>query len=178
MKELIQIFLVFAKIGVLTFGGGYTMLPLFQKDLADKLKWVTKEEIVDYYAMAQCLPGMIAVNTAMFAGQKKSGKKGMVAAALGMIFPSIVIVLIIAVFLNFLFQFPAVMNAFNGIKIAVFALIANTVYNMWKPSIKDKKGILIYLITLVLIFALNVSPPFIVVAAALAGLLIRRRGAK
>jgi chromate transporter len=99
MKELLQMFWAFSKIGALTFGGGYAMLPIVQREIVETYGWVTDEEVLDYYALAQCSPGVIAVNTAAFIGYKKRGTLGAAVAALGVAFPSLIIILLIASFI-------------------------------------------------------------------------------
>ena len=95
MKELLKLFLAFAKIGAVTFGGGYAMLPILQRDIVAKHKWATEDELLDYFAIGQCTPGVIAVNTATFVGYKNKGILGGIFATLGVVFPSIVIITII-----------------------------------------------------------------------------------
>ena len=111
MKELWKIFSVFFKIGALTFGGGYTVLPLLQKDVARSLNWATDEEIIDCYAISQSLPGLIAVNTAMLIGYKKGKLPGLSAAMLGVACPSIIVILTIAVFISNFLHLKAVGHA-------------------------------------------------------------------
>ncbi len=174
MRELLTIFLAFTKIGVLTFGGGYSMLPIIQKDLVEKRKWVTEQDVMDFFALGQCIPGIIAVNTAMFIGNKIKGKSGLIFAALGIIFPSVVIILFVAMFFNSFMQFEAVKYAFNGIRIAVAVLIVNAAVKMWKPAIVDTKCLVIFLTTLILLVMFNISPIIPVVSAAVLGILIKR----
>ena len=122
MKELFDLFWTFCKIGALTFGGGYAMLPLIQREIVENKKWSTEKEILDYYAVGQCTPGVIAVNTATFIGYKLRGIIGGIVATLGVIFPSIVIILIIATFLQNFADLAIVQSAFAGIRVAVVAL--------------------------------------------------------
>lgn len=136
MKELFDLFWTFCKIGALTFGGGYAMLPLIQREIVENKKWSTEKEILDYYAVGQCTPGVIAVNTATFIGYKLRGIIGGIVATLGVIFPSIVIILIIATFLQNFADLAIVQSAFAGIRVAVVALIITTVVKLIKSSIK------------------------------------------
>ena len=146
MKELFDLFWTFCKIGALTFGGGYAMLPLIQREIVENKKWSTEKEILDYYAVGQCTPGVIAVNTATFIGYKLKGIIGGIVATLGVIFPSIVIILIIATFLQNFADLAIVQSAFAGIRVAVVALIITTVVKLIKSSIKDYLGVIIAII--------------------------------
>ena len=137
MKQLLDLFFTFARIGGLTFGGGYAMLPILQREVVEKRKWVTNEEIMDYYAIGQCTPGIIAVNTATFIGQKCAGNIGGIVATLGVVFPSLIIITLIAAFLQNFADLAIVKNAFSGIRICVSVLIINAVMKLWKSSVID-----------------------------------------
>ena len=169
MKELFDLFWTFCKIGALTFGGGYAMLPLIQREIVENKKWSTEKEILDYYAVGQCTPGVIAVNTATFIGYKLRGIIGGLVATLGVIFPSIVIILIIATFLQNFADLAIVQSAFAGIRVAVVALIITTVVKLIKSSIKDYLGVIIAIIAFVISAFIGLSPVYVVIAAALTG---------
>lgn len=169
MKELFDLFWTFCKIGVLTFGGGYAMLPLIQREIVENKKWSTEKEILDYYAVGQCTPGVIAVNTATFIGYKLRGIIGGIVATLGVIFPSIVIILIIATFLQNFADLAIVQSAFASIRVAVVALIITTVVKLIKSSIKDYLGVIIAIIAFVISAFIGLSPVYVVIAAALTG---------
>ena len=169
MKELFDLFWTFCKIGALTFGGGYAMLPLIQREIVENKKWSTEKEILDYYAVGQCTPGVIAVNTATFIGYKLKGIIGGIVATLGVIFPSIVIILIIATFLQNFADLAIVQSAFAGIRVAVVALIITTVIKLIKSSIKDYLGVIIAIIAFVISAFIGLSPVYVVIAAALTG---------
>ena len=173
MKEYLQIFWAFIKVGALTFGGGYAMLPILQRDIVEHNKWATDEEVMDYYAMAQCLPGIIMVNTSVFIGRHRKGTLGGVVAGLASALPSLVIITDIATFLTAFADYPIVQNAFAGIRACVVVLIANAVIKLWKSAMVDWKSIVIVFLP---VFALSaftgVSPILLVVAAALAGIII------
>ena len=169
MKELFDLFWTFCKIGALTFGGGYAMLPLIQREIVENKKWSTEKEILDYYAVVQCTPGVIAVNTATFIGYKLRGIIGGIVATLGVIFPSIVIILIIATFLQNFADLAIVQSAFAGIRVAVVALIITTVVKLIKSSIKDYLGVIIAIIAFVISAFIGLSPVYVVIAAALTG---------
>lgn len=169
MKELFDLFWTFCNIGALTFGGGYAMLPLIQREIVENKKWSTEKEILDYYAVGQCTPGVIAVNTATFIGYKLRGIIGGIVATLGVIFPSIVIILIIATFLQNFADLAIVQSAFAGIRVAVVALIITTVVKLIKSSIKDYLGVIIAIIAFVISAFIGLSPVYVVIAAALTG---------
>lgn len=179
MKELFDLFWTFCRIGALTFGGGYAMLPLIQKEIVENKKWSTEKEILDYYAVGQCTPGVIAVNTATFIGFKLRGVIGGIVATLGVIFPSIVIILIIASFLQNFANLAIVQSAFAGIRVAVVALIITTVVKLLKSSVKDYLGVIIALATFIISAFLGLSPVYIVIAAGLIGFISKSlRGEK
>ncbi len=175
MKEYIDLFLIFARIGGFTFGGGYAMLPVMQRELVEKRDWITNEEILNYYAVGQCTPGVIAVNTATFIGYKRKGVIGAIAATLGMITPSFIIITIIALFLKSFAHLEIVQNAFMGIRIAVCALVLATVIKMWKGAIKNIYGIIICIAAFVVIAFTELSPVIAVIAAAVAGIFLFRK---
>jgi chromate transporter len=175
LKALLEIFLVFMQIGAFTFGGGYAMMPLLQKNVVEKYGWITSDEVMDYYAMAQCLPGIIMVNTAMLVGYRRKGIPGMITAALAVIFPSVVFILVIALFIHQFLEYGWVRNAFNGIRAAVLALIADAVYKMWKTGVKDIPGILIFAAALGLFTFTGLSPIVPLVVGAVCGIIIMER---
>ena len=122
MKELLDMFLMFARIGGFTFGGGYAMLPILQKEVVEQKHWATEEELMDYYAIGQCTPGIIAINTATFIGYKIKGLPGAIVATLGVIAPSLVIITIIAAFISNFMELDFIASAFNGIRACVCVL--------------------------------------------------------
>lgn len=132
MKELLDMFLTFARIGGFTFGGGYAMLPMLQKEVVNGRHWATDEELMDYYAIGQCTPGIIAVNTATFVGYKNRGIPGAIAATLGVIAPSLVIIMIIAAFISNFIELSFVSSAFAGIRACVCVLIGDAVVKLAK----------------------------------------------
>ena len=134
---LLDLFLTFAKVGVMTFGGGYAMLPILQREVVEKKKWATEDQLADYYAVGQCTPGVIAVNTATFVGSSQGGIPGGIIATLGVVFPSIVIILAIAAFLSNFMHLEAVAHAFNGVRAGVVALILASVIKLFKGAVED-----------------------------------------
>ena len=189
MNILVSLFLTFARIGVCTFGGGYAMLPILQRELVEDKKWATETELADYYAVGQCTPGIIAVNTATFVGRSQAGIAGGVIATLGLVFPSLVIIMVIAAFLQNFMHLEFVIHAFNGVRAGVVALILSSVIKLFKNAVIDWPTRVIYAVVLILagygaLFslpqgalgaALGVlsSPVFLVIAAGAAGLGVR-----
>lgn len=170
MKELLELFLAFARIGGLTFGGGYAMLPMLQREAVEKHGWVTEEELMDYYAVGQCIPGVIAVNTATFIGNKVKGTAGAIAASLGVISPSLVIIIAIAAFIQSFSELEIVQNAFAGIRVGVCVLIFSAIIKLYKKAIVDKFTFALFAIVLGLTIFTGISPITFVILAALAGI--------
>ena len=161
------------KVGGLTFGGGYAMLPILQRDIVEKHHWVTEEEVMDYYAMAQCLPGIIMINTSAFIGQHRKGTLGGFVAGFAYALPSLVIITIIAAFLTAFAEYPVVQNAFAGIRACVVVLIVNAVIKLWKSAMVDWKSIVIIFLPIFLLSVFTeISPIILVVASAVAGIVI------
>ena len=178
MKELWTMFLAFARIGGLTFGGGYAMLPMLQKEVVEKHGWATEEELMDYYAIGQCTPGVIAINTATFVGQKTRGTAGAIFATLGVVFPSMVIITVIAAFISNFAHLAVVQNAFAGVRVCVCVLIFNAVTKLWKKSVVDKATLVIFLAVFAGSVFLELSPVLYVLLAGIAGVLIKTWEAK
>ena len=171
--ELWELFWTFAKMGAITFGGGMAMLPILQREVVDSKGWTTEEELTDYYAIGQCTPGIIAVNTATFIGQKYGGIAGGIAATLGVIFPSLVIISILAGLISNFAELAWVRNAFAGIQVCVCVLIFNAVAKLLKKSVIDKRTAVIFVLVLAGGVFLKASPVWFVVAAALAGVILK-----
>lgn len=172
MKDLIKLFFIFAKIGAVNFGGGYALLPVLQKELVEKYKWATNEELQDYFAIGQCTPGVISVNVSTFIGYKLKGVIGGIVATLGFLFPSIVIILALAAVLNNFSQYQIVQDAFAAIRVCVVVLILSAVIKLFKSSIIDIFTFLIFITILLLSIFTNISPVFFVVIAGILGILI------
>ena len=178
LKDLWELFYTFAKVGVMTFGGGMAMLPILQREVVENKGWATDEELVDYFAIGQCTPGIIAVNTATFVGQKQRGVVGGIVATLGIVFPSLIIITALAGVINSFSHLDWVQHAFAGIRVCVCVLIFNAVLKLWKGAVKDVWGLVIFLVILALSVFTKLSPIIYVLAAAVAGLLIKNLGAK
>ena len=173
MKELWELFITFAKMGVLTFGGGMAMLPILQREVVENKHWATEEEIVDYFAIGQCTPGIIAVNTATFVGQKRKGISGGIVATLGVVFPSLIIITILAGLINNFSDVAWVQNAFAGIQVCVCVLIFNAVLKLLKKSVVDRWTGAIFVLVLLGGVFLNVSPVWFILVAAVLGILLK-----
>ena len=176
MKTLLQLFLIFARIGGFTFGGGYAMLPMLQKELVENKGWTTHEELIDYYAIGQCTPGIIAVNVATFVGYKTKGVIGAVFATLGVITPSLIIVGLIAAFISGFQDYEVVQWAFSGIRAAVVALIMSAIWKIAKKSIVDIFAVVIFLLVAVLSYCTDLSPAVFVIVAGVCGLILNGTG--
>ncbi len=171
----LELFIAFAKIGVLTFGGGYAMLPIIQREIVEKKKWVTEAEVMDYYAIGQCTPGVIAVNTATFTGRHIAGNLGGICATAGVVFPSIVIITFIAALIRGFAYFKPVQDALAGIRVCVCVLIFNAVVKMWKKAVVDRVTLILYALILAASVFWHASPILMVVIAAAAGLIVKGR---
>lgn len=184
MNDFLELFLVFAQVGACTFGGGYAMLPVLQREVVEKRGWCTAEELTDYFAIGQCTPGVIAVNSATFVGSKRRGVPGGVVATLGLVFPSVVIITLIAAFLQNFAHIPAVGHAFAGVRAAVVALIATAVLKVGKTTLKSGWGVALFAVVLLLSLfgellrgafpgvAFLFSPVVYVIVAGLVGLAV------
>lgn len=173
MRELIELFVSFAKVGALTFGGGLAMLPMLQREIVERRGWASEQELTDYYAIGQCTPGIIAVNTATFVGQKQRGTVGGIVATLGMVFPSLVIITLAAAVLGNFAELPAVKNAFAGVRVCVCVLILNAVVKLWKKTVVDKVTLCIFIVVLAASVFTSLSPVLFVLLAACAGLAVK-----
>jgi chromate transporter len=178
MNKSIEIFNSFARVGAMTFGGGYAMIPILRKEVIDIKGWINEEQMMDAYAIAQVSPGIIAVNTSALIGFSIYGKKGAISAALGQVFPSILIITLIAAFLQQAFLIPIVSQIFAGIRIAVAALIITTALTLFKKGIIDIFSGIIFTLALVAIIIFAISPVYIVIASAISGILYKTIGAR
>ncbi len=175
---LLELFWSFFKVGLFTFGGGYAMIPLLQAELIERKKWLTEDEIMDYYSIGQCTPGIIAVNVSTFTGYKLKGITGALVATAGIIAPSLIIIMTLANILNIFFDNPYVVHAFTGIRVVVIALMLDVVLGMWKKNIKDKYQWLIFVLAVAVMIFLSLSPVWVVAGAAAFGLFMQRKTKK
>lgn len=174
MKELLDMFLMFARIGGFTFGGGYAMLPILQKEVVEQKHWATEEELMDYYAIGQCTPGIIAINTATFIGYKIKGLPGAIVATLGVIAPSLVIITIIAAFISNFMELDFIAGAFNGIRACVCVLILDAVIKLAKKSVIDRATTAIFIAVVAVSLFTDISPVLIVIAAGALGIILKK----
>lgn len=173
MRELWNLFITFAKVGVMTFGGGMAMLPILQREVVQNKGWATDEELTDYFAIGQCTPGIIAVNTATFIGQKQRGVCGGIFATLGMVFPSLVIITALAGLITNFAHVAWVQHAFAGIRVVVCVLIFNAVLKLWKSAVHDVWGALLFAAVLAATLFTGLSPVVYVLLSAVAGIVIQ-----
>lgn len=178
MNELIELFITFAKVGGFTFGGGYAMLPILQKEVVENKNWVTDEELMDYYAIGQCTPGVIAVNTATFIGQRNKGILGGIAATLGVIMPSMIIITAITAFISNFSDLEIVKDAFAGVRVCVCILIFNAIVKLWKSSVVDKATLIIFICVFLGSVLTDLSPIIFIIIAAILSIIIKNWEAK
>lgn len=174
VKKILSLFLTFAKIGSITFGGGLTMLPLLTREIVEKRKWATEEELLDYYAVGQCTPGIIAVNTATFIGYYQAGVLGGIFATLGMVAPSIVIITIVASVLQTFMDYPIVASALTGINAIVCALLSHTVITLGRKSLVNVVSVVLFIIGLIACFVFDVTPILLVIFGGVVGIIYNK----
>ncbi len=172
----LELFITFAKVGVMTFGGGYAMLPILEREVVENKKWATNDELLNYFAVGQCTPGIIAVNTATFIGYKYKGIRGAICATAGVIFPSLVIITILAAFLQNFAEIPVVIHAFDGIRAVVGALVINAVIKFFKSGVKDLTGFFIFIAAFIVAGLLGISSIYVVIGALIVGLIAGKLG--
>lgn len=171
MNKLWELYIAWFKMGLFTFGGGYAMLPMIQRDVVEKKKWATEDEIMDYYAIGQCTPGIIAVNTATFVGYKIKGIAGGIIATLGVVSPSLIIITIIAAFLTNFQDIAIVQQALSGIRISVCILMSVSIYKLAKKSVTNIFGITLCVLAFVMSYFTSVSTVLLVVVAGICGII-------
>lgn len=172
LKQFLELYYVFAKIGTFTIGGGLAMMPMIQKELIEKRHWITDDELLDYYAVGQSTPGIVAVNISTFVGYKQLGILGGIIATFGMVTPSLVIIMLLAKFINSIDDFPIVQKALKGINVAVTALLTSVVINFSKKTIKNFFNAICMIISFVVVFFLKIQSFYIILVALLIGTII------
>jgi chromate transporter len=172
--EYLKLFLTFMKVGAFTFGGGYAMLPLLNREVVEKQGWCTEEELLDYYTIGRCTPGVISVNAATFIGIKQKGLLGGICSTLGIIFPSLVLVTLAAAASGAFVEIPAVAGAIRGIAAAVCAMVTLTVIQLTRKSVVDFMGKVLFVAAFLATLA-GVSPVFITVLSGAAGVVLKYR---
>ena len=178
MKGLLELYCSFFRVGALTFGGGYAMLPMMQREIVERKKWASEEELADYYAIGQCTPGAIAVNVATFIGRKHGGITGGVTATLGVISPSVVIICIIAALIRNFAEIQWVQDAMGGIRVCVCVFIFNSVVRLMKSAVTDKVTLGLYLVLFAAAVLLDFSPIYSVVLAGILGIIFTKLGVR
>ncbi len=169
-NKKLNLLLTFLKIGAFTFGGGYAMIPLIQREIVTKKKWISDDDILDIIAIAESTPGPIAVNAATFVGYKVAGVSGSVLATLGVVLPSFVIIALISLILNLFMQFKAVQYAFIGIRAGVLALIVKAMFSMYKKAPHTLFAYSIMGLSFLLVTFLYINVLYVIIGAALLGL--------
>ena len=170
ISDLVELFFVFFKIGAVTFGGGYAMLPMLERELAEKRNWTTKETMLDYYAIGQSTPGIIAVNVATFIGFNKAGLLGAIIATAGIVTPSIIIISLIAGCISNFSQIQWVQKALAGINVAVAALLTKSVWDFSKKAVKNIWGLLILLAAFASMYFFGVESIVVILVSATLGI--------
>lgn len=170
-NRILKLFLTFFKIGLFTFGGGYAMIPLMQRETVEKNNWISDDDILDIIAIAESTPGPIAINSATFIGYKTAGVWGSVAATLGTVLPSFIIILIISFFLRQFQDIKAVQYAFNGIRAGVLALIIKAWWNMYKKMPKNSIAYIIAAAAFIVSAFTDVHILIVIVACGILGLI-------
>ena len=172
MREYLELLWAFIVVGCTTFGGGYTAIPVLEREMIKKRGWLTMDEVLDFYTIAQITPGIILVNIATFSGYKRKGIPGGIIATIGVVVPGVSLMLLISLFIKRFAEYPIVQHAFSGIRLAVCALILDTTIKLFKGFWKDYKALIISIIAFVLSAIFSVSPVYIIPVAGLAGFLL------
>jgi chromate transporter len=174
LKTLCELFWVFFKAGTFTFAGGLAMLPVIQKDVVDKRRWMTKEEFVEYATLAQSLPGVIALNCACFIGRRAAGLIGMIVAGIGATISAFFLMLVATVLLNFIPREGAFAGAFQGVRAASAALVLSAAFMLGRGNLKTAFAVILMLCAFGLIAFTSVSAPLVVLVAGAAGYIYQR----
>ena len=172
MKAVRELYVSFLKIGALMFGSGYTMLPLLTHEIVEHRAWITQDELMDAFSLSQCIPGVIAVNTAAFIGQKRGGWAGAAAAILGVITVPIIAILLVATVLMQFWNSPAMVSVFNGVRVAVAAVITSAVVQLMRANVKSWLGVALCIAGFVIVAVLHLSPVFVVLMAVVTGFIV------
>ncbi len=177
MNRIIRLFIAFFKIGLFTFGGGYAMIPMIENEFVERNHWIRREEILDLFAVSQSVPGAIAVNSSTLVGYKVAGTLGAIVATVGVVTPSVIIILVIAMFFGKIADIPAVVGTFDGINGAVILLIFMAGIGMMRQSVKDVATAVLFLLTLIAVVILQISPIILIIVGGISGLILggRRR---
>lgn len=169
LKTLCVLYFTFAKMGAVTFGGGLAMMPVLQKELITKRGWITDEELLDYYAIGQSTPGIIAVNVSTFVGYRQLGVLGGIVATLGIVTPSLLIIMLLAKLIDSVDEFPAVQKALKGVNVAVAALLTKVSFDFCKKTIRNVFSAALVLCSFVLVYFFKVQSFFVISGAVMIG---------
>lgn len=172
MKIYIELFWSFLKVTLSSFGGGYVLLPLLQEELVRKRKWIDDKDLINYYALGQVTPGIISMNVAMFTGYKVAGRLGSFVCAMAVSLPSLVLVILVIYLLSDYLDNKYVVHALNGIKVYMVALIAHTIIDMFKKSVRNKRGVVIFLLCCASLYFLNMGIVFVILLSAVLGCVV------
>lgn len=178
MNEYLDLFLTFAKIGGFTFGGGYAMLPILQREVVEDKGWATEQELLDYYAIGQCTPGIIAVNTATFVGNQRKGFWGGLVATLGVVTPSLIIIMLISAFLMNFSDIEWIQHALSGIQVCVCVLVFDAAFKLAKKSLVDFPAIILFAVVLICSLFTDIQAFLLVIGSGLCGLLLKKASEK
>lgn len=173
-KSFWSIFKTFFKVGTLLLGGGYVILPLLTSELVEKKHWITSDELCEFYALGASLPGIIAANTAIFTGRKLLGRKGAIAATIGIVLPSFLAIVLLASILSEIVDKLSVQHIFWGVGIGVITLLFLAVKEMWTKCVVDKFSICVYSVCLILAFTRVIPLSLIVILALISGIIFQR----
>lgn len=171
LKLVFTLFLTFAKIGAFTFGGGYAMIPLIEKEVIEKKKWISEDILLEVIAIAESTPGPIAINSATFIGNRVAGFWGSFAATFGVVLPSFLIIFCLSFILRQFTQFEPVVFAFEGIRVGVLALMIKALVGMYKKAPKGLLGYIIMGLGLILSAFTEIDAVFIIIGAGIAGVI-------
>ncbi len=176
MKVYWQLYSAWFKMGLFTFGGGYAMLPMIQKEVIERYGWATEEEVMNYYAIGQCLPGIIAINTATFIGYRLKGVIGGIISTLGVISPSFIIIIAIAGLISNFSELTIVQYALSGINVAVCVLMFNAITSLWRKNINNIGAITVFMVAIILAMFTNISTVYLVIGAGVLGVIMSKLG--
>ncbi|MCQ2572316.1 MAG: chromate transporter [Treponema sp.] len=172
LKELFTIYLNCAKVGLFTIGGGMAMLPMMQREFVEDKKWMTEEELIDFFAIGQSTPGIIAVNVSTFVGYKRCGVIGGFFGTLGMVTPSLIIITILATLISSIEDYPIVQRALKGVNVVVAALLTNVTYNFAKKAVKNWWAAIVLIISFIALFVFKLPSFWVILTAILIGIIV------
>ena len=178
LRDLLSLFGIFFKIGAFTFGGGYAMIPILEREFVTERGWITSEDMLNYVAIGQSTPGIIAVNMATFIGYRRRKFLGSLAATLGVITPSIIIISIISAFLSNFSEYIYVQKALSGINIAVAVILVSAVWDLGKKSVIDIVGLILAIIAFITVVVFKINSIFVILFALVVGIAVKGRRIK